>query len=89
MAIKCHFVIKNYKTTASFCRSLLEMAALHKSPVLAKLVNPQEIHGVLQKCEKLNTDAAPIDFDETKQFFICARSFTPIYSGRQVHKRNT
>jgi coatomer protein complex subunit alpha (xenin) len=83
VAIKFSFVSKNYKTTAGFCRSLLELAAMHKSPMVAKLVVPREIRGALQKCEKLNTDANAIDFDETKAFFICARSFTPVYTGRQ------
>jgi coatomer protein complex subunit alpha (xenin) len=83
VAIKFSYQSKNFKTTASFCRSLLELAAMHKTPTVSKIVNPREIRGVMQKCEKLNTDKDPIDFDESKAFFICARSFTPVYTGRE------
>jgi len=84
VAIKFAFQIKNFKTTALFCRSTLELFAMHnKSPVVAKLVNPTEIHGVLQKCEKLNTDAVALDLDESKALLICARTLTPVYTGKQ------
>merc|ERR1711871_946313 len=85
-------------TTAGFCRNVLELAASNRSAAVAKVVNPKKIRQVLKQCDKMNTDAKPIDFNESKAFTICARSFTPIYtasdpiakcpfSGSEYHKK--
>lgn len=82
VAIKYGYQSKNLKTTGSFCRNILELAASNKSATVAKVVNPKQIRQVLKQCDKTNSDANPIDFDESKAFTICSRSFTPIYSSK-------
>jgi coatomer protein complex subunit alpha (xenin) len=82
VAIKTAYGIKNHKLAASFCRRLLELAVTHKSsPQIAKLVNRNQIRGVLQACQKDETDKAEINYDDSKNFELCCESFTPIYQG--------
>jgi len=86
MAIKCSYQINNFKTTAGFCRRLIELvsAPANSQSNLSKIVDMKQIKQVLKVCEKKNTDAKPIDFDESKQFDLCCSTLTPIYSGKPL-----
>lgn len=75
-AIKCCYSIKCYKTTAACCRRILELAPSH--PNVAKLIKLSQIRGVLKMCDKEDSEAHDLSFDETASFTICAGSFTPI-----------
>lgn len=84
-AIKCAYTIKNYQMTATFCRRILEICSSTNSPNILAMVNVKQIKGVLQVCEKSNTDEKPIDFPESN-FILCCKTFTPIMKGQQVTK---
>ena len=84
-AIKCAYTIKNYQMTATFCRRILEICSSTNSPNILAMVNVKQIKGVLQVCEKSNTDEKPIDFPESN-FILCCKTFTPIMKGQQVSK---
>lgn len=76
LAITCCYRMKCFKTTAACCRRILELAPSH--PNVAKLVKLSQIRGVLKLCDKEDTEAHELNFDETTSFSICANSFTPV-----------
>lgn len=81
-AIKACYGVKCLKTTAGFCRKLIDLVV--SSPNAAKfqqMVDMKQIKGVLKLCEKDNTDAHNLDFSETEEFDICCESFTAIKKG--------
>jgi len=85
-AVKCSYTIQNFKTTAVFCRRILELAVSSNNPKIAQIVNPKQIRGVLKVCESKNTDAKPLDYSDSKHFFICCASLTPVYSAQHLSK---
>eukprot|EP00455_Lapot_gusevi_P036803 TRINITY_DN409_c0_g3_i1.p1 TRINITY_DN409_c0_g3~~TRINITY_DN409_c0_g3_i1.p1 ORF type:complete len:248 (+),score=82.64 TRINITY_DN409_c0_g3_i1:120-863(+) len=77
VAIKCGYTIKNFKTTALLCRRLLELCVASKLP--PNLVqSTDQIKGVLKACEKTNTDAENVRYEE-RAFSICCDSLVPVY----------
>jgi coatomer protein complex subunit alpha (xenin) len=77
VAIKCGYSIKNFKTTGALCRRLLELCVTAKLP--ANLVqSTDQIKNVLKACEKSNTDAEVIRFDD-RAYALCCESFVPLY----------
>jgi coatomer protein complex subunit alpha (xenin) len=84
-AIKSSFTVKNYIMTATFCRRILEICSSTSSASILAMVNVKQIKGVLQMCEKSNTDAEPIDFPES-HFTLCCKTLTPIAKGQPVSK---
>jgi coatomer protein complex subunit alpha (xenin) len=85
VAIKAAFSVQNFKLAGGFCRRILELCtAAGNEAAVAKVVNLQQIRGVLKHCEQNNSDAKQIDFKENVAFEICCASFTPIYKGAPV-----
>merc|ERR1712223_1932861 len=74
-ACNLFFKIKNFKTSGSFARRLLELGP---KPEVA-----QQTRKILQACDKNPTDAHKLDYDEFNPFDVCAGSFTPIYRGAE------
>ncbi|ELT95580.1 hypothetical protein CAPTEDRAFT_156336 [Capitella teleta] len=77
-ALNLFFKLKNYKTAASFARRLLELGP---RPEVA-----QQTRKILAACEKTQTDAIELKYDEHNPFDICAASYVPIYRGKPVVK---
>jgi coatomer protein complex subunit alpha (xenin) len=77
VAIKCGYSIKNFKITGALCRRLLELCVTAKLP--PNLVqSSDQIKNVLKACEKSNTDAETIRFDD-RAYALCCDTFVPIY----------
>ncbi|KAI5701194.1 hypothetical protein M8J75_007088 [Diaphorina citri] len=74
-ATNLFFKLKNYKTTASFAHRLLELGPSMEVATQARKL--------LAICNANPTDEHTIDYDEHNPFQICARSYTPIYHGRE------
>jgi coatomer protein complex subunit alpha (xenin) len=69
------FKMKNFATTATFCRRLLEL-----NPP-AKMA--QQARTVLLACERTPTDEVELNYDPRNPFDTCPITFTPIYRGNQ------
>ncbi|XP_022657939.1 coatomer subunit alpha-like [Varroa jacobsoni] len=77
-AVNLFFKMKNFKTTASFGRRLLELGP---KPEVS-----QQIRKILMACEKTPQDNNPVQYDEHNPFDLCAASYVPIYRGKpEVH----
>lgn len=75
------FKSNNFITAASFCRRLLEIPEVASHPRHEKLRLTAK--KVLQKAEKEARNEHQLDYQDSKPFVLCARSFTPIYMGDQ------
>jgi len=75
-ACNLFFKIKNFKTSGSFARRLLELGP--------KQEVAQQTRKILQACDKNPADEHKLDYDEFNPFDICAESYTPIYRGAEV-----
>jgi coatomer protein complex subunit alpha (xenin) len=73
-AMNLTFKLKNYKTTSSFARRLLEMGPR------AEMV--QQTRRLLQVCERNLVDETPMDYDEHNPFSVCSKTYKPIYRGK-------
>ncbi|DBA03503.1 TPA: hypothetical protein N0F65_011404 [Lagenidium giganteum] len=73
------FKSSNFITAASFCRRLLEIPEVASQPRHEKL--RMTAKKVLQKAEKEARNEHQLDYQDSKVFSLCARSFTPIYMG--------
>ncbi len=82
-AIKAAYTLKSYALTAGFCRRLLEITAGSNNAAVAAMVNVKQIKGVLQVCEKTNSDERAIDYPEAN-FVLCCQTLTPIAKGKPV-----
>lgn len=81
-AIKACYNLKCYKTTAGFCRRLVDMVVSSpNSAKLEKMVNIKQIKGVLKLCEKHNEDSHKIDYSESSAFEICGETLTAVHKG--------
>ena len=67
------FKIKNYNTTATFCRRLLEL-----NPTTAV---GTKVRQVLAACEKVPGDELQLNYDPRNPFVTCGATLTPIYRG--------
>jgi coatomer protein complex subunit alpha (xenin) len=77
VAIKCAYAAKCFNVTGNLCRRTLEFAvSANTNNQFEKLVNFQQIRGVLKMCEKENTDASDLKFTEGAK--LCCGSFEPI-----------
>merc|ERR1712156_1088995 len=74
-ACNLFFKIKNFKTSGSFARRLLELGP---KPEVA-----QQTRKILQACDKNPTDEQQLDYDEHNPFDLCAASYVPIYRGAE------
>lgn len=74
-ACNLFFKIKNFKTSGSFARRLLELGP---KPEVA-----QQTRKILQACDKTPTDEHQLQYDEFNPFDICPATFTPIYRGQE------
>merc|ERR1719412_2588584 len=74
-ACNLFFKIKNFKTSGSFARRLLELGP---KPEVA-----QQTRKILQACDKNPTDAHKLEYDEFNPFDVCAGSYVPIYRGQE------
>jgi len=74
-ACNLFFKIKNFKTSGSFARRLLELGP---KPDVA-----QQTRKILQACDKTPTDEHQLQYDEFNPFDICPATFTPIYKGQE------
>ncbi|EGF83385.1 hypothetical protein BATDEDRAFT_32736 [Batrachochytrium dendrobatidis JAM81] len=72
-AMLLSFKIKNFGSSLSFARRLLELG-----PVAAVA---QKARGVVQRCERNATDEVTLDYDQYNPFVVCGISLTPIYRG--------
>ncbi|XP_034935334.1 coatomer subunit alpha-like [Chelonus insularis] len=73
-AVNLFFKLKNYKTTASFARRLLELGP---KPEVA-----QQVRKILQACDKNAVDEHEMKYDQYNPFSLCAATYTPIYKGK-------
>lgn len=73
------FKSNNFITAASFCRRLLEINEVATHPRHEKL--RLTARKVLQKAEKEARNEHALEYQDTKPFVLCARSFTPLYLG--------
>ncbi|XP_040579551.1 coatomer subunit alpha isoform X3 [Lepeophtheirus salmonis] len=73
-ACNLFFKLKNFKTSGSFARRLLELGP---KPEVAS-----QTRKILQACDKNPVDEHKVEYDEFNPFDICGRSFTPIYRGQ-------
>lgn len=85
-AVKISFKIKNFKATASFCRRILELCVSGDKAQLAKVVKPTQIRALLQRTEKLNTNAVPVDYREGETLNLDCKTLTPLPKGDQPVK---
>lgn len=77
VAIKCAYAAKCFNVTGNLCRRTLEYAvSANATNQYEKLVNFQQIRGVLKMCEKENSDACDLKFTEGAK--VCCASFEPI-----------
>lgn len=74
-ATNLFFKLKNYKTTASFAHRLLELGPSMEVAAQARKL--------LAICNNSPTDEHTLDYDEHNPFQLCARSYKPIYHGRE------
>lgn len=74
-ALNMFFKLKNYKTTASFARRLLELGP---RPEVA-----QQVRKILQACEVNLVDEYQLQYEEFNPFNICGISYKPLYRGKQ------
>ena len=74
-ACNLFFKIKNFKTSGSFARRLLELGP---KPEVA-----QQTRKILQACDKTPTDEHQLKYDEFNPFDICPATYTPIYRGQE------
>uniref|UniRef100_A0A8D8R6E5 Coatomer subunit alpha n=1 Tax=Cacopsylla melanoneura TaxID=428564 RepID=A0A8D8R6E5_9HEMI len=74
-ATNMFFKLKNYKTTASFAHRLLELGPSMEVAAQARKL--------LSICNNSPTDEHTLNYDEHNPFQICARSYTPIYHGKE------
>lgn len=74
-ACNLFFKIKNFKTSGSFARRLLELGP---KPEVA-----QQTRKILQACDKNPTDEHTLNYDEFNPFDICPATYTPIYRGQE------
>ncbi|XP_011503846.1 PREDICTED: coatomer subunit alpha [Ceratosolen solmsi marchali] len=72
-AVNTFFKFKNYKTTRSFAKRLLELGP---RPEVA-----QQVRKILQICDSNPVDEHLLDYDEHNPFTLCAFSYKPIYKG--------
>ncbi|KAL1131457.1 hypothetical protein AAG570_011074 [Ranatra chinensis] len=77
-AINLFFKLKNYKTSGSFARRLLELGP---KPEVA-----QQARKMLQACDKNPVDENQLHYDEHNPFNICGYTFGPIYRGKPEEK---
>jgi coatomer protein complex subunit alpha (xenin) len=74
-AIKYAYGVKCNKTTAGFCRRVLELSTNYAA------FKTKQIKGVLKLCEKNETDAKELNYDASKAFDVCCKTFEPLYHG--------
>jgi len=84
VAIKACITIKCYKTTAGLCRRVLDLAVSSNQAALQKVVNFKQIRQALKVCEKENSEAHDLSFDESANAELCANSLTPVPKGQQA-----
>lgn len=77
-AINLFFKLKNYKTSASFARRMLELGP---RPEVA-----QQARKMLQACDKNPVDDHQLLYDEHNPFTICGHTYVPIYKGKPEEK---
>uniref|UniRef100_A0A0K8T5U4 Coatomer subunit alpha n=1 Tax=Lygus hesperus TaxID=30085 RepID=A0A0K8T5U4_LYGHE len=77
-AINLFFKLKNYKTSASFARRMLELGP---KPDVA-----MQARKMLQACDKNPVDEHQLQYDEHNPFNLCASTYTPIYRGKPEEK---
>ncbi|CAB0008469.1 unnamed protein product [Nesidiocoris tenuis] len=77
-AINLFFKLKNYKTSASFARRMLELGP---KPDVA-----MQARKMLQACDKNPVDEHQLQYDEHNPFNLCAYTYTPIYRGKPEEK---
>jgi coatomer protein complex subunit alpha (xenin) len=75
------FKSNNFITAASFCRRLLEIQEVATHPRHEKL--RLTARKVLQKAEKEARNEHQLDYQDSKPFVLCARSFSPLYLGER------
>jgi len=73
-AMNLSFRLKNYRTTSSFARRLLELGP--------NADMAQQTRRLLQVCERNLVDECPLDYDEHNPFAVCSKSYKPIYRGK-------
>eukprot|EP00096_Caligus_rogercresseyi_P012653 TRINITY_DN536_c0_g1_i4.p1 TRINITY_DN536_c0_g1~~TRINITY_DN536_c0_g1_i4.p1 ORF type:complete len:1250 (+),score=425.50 TRINITY_DN536_c0_g1_i4:124-3873(+) len=73
-ACNLFFKLKNFKSSGSFARRLLELGP--KPEVAA------QTRKILQACDKNPVDEQKVEYDEFNPFDVCGGSFTPIYRGQ-------
>lgn len=86
VAIKACYTIKCFKTTAGFCRRVLDLAVSSNQASIQKIVNFKQIRGVLKLCEKENSEAHDLNFPDTSNLSLCAASLSAIPKGTQSIK---
>lgn len=77
-AINLFFKLKNYNTSASFARRMLELGP---KPDVA-----MQARKMLQACDKNPIDEHKLQYDEHNPFNLCAYTYTPIYRGKPEEK---
>ncbi|KAF6212403.1 hypothetical protein GE061_012925 [Apolygus lucorum] len=77
-AINLFFKLKNYKTSASFARRMLELGPKPDVALQARKM--------LQACDKNPVDEHQVQYDEHNPFNLCASTYTPIYRGKPEEK---
>ncbi|ODM95881.1 Coatomer subunit alpha [Orchesella cincta] len=77
-AMNQSFQLKNYMSASSFAKRLLEMGP--KSDLA------QQVRKLLKVCQDKSVDEHEMDYDEHNPFSICAKSYKPIYRGKQEVK---
>lgn len=81
-AIKACYSVECFKTTAGFCRKLIDLVVSSQhAEKLGQMVNMKQIKGILRLCEKTNKDKHDLDFSETESFEVCCETFTAIKKG--------
>ncbi|KAH0556550.1 hypothetical protein KQX54_000837 [Cotesia glomerata] len=68
-AVNLFFKLKNYKTTASLARRLLELGS--------RAEVAQQVRKILQACDKNPVDEHQLLYDEQNPFSLCASTYTP------------
>ena len=64
-AIKAAYTIKCFKSSAGFCRKILELAVSSNQSSITELVNPKQIKGILKLSERENTEAHDLAYDDS------------------------
>jgi coatomer protein complex subunit alpha (xenin) len=66
VAIKACYTANNFKSTAGFCRRILELVLSSNNAAIKKIVNPAQIQGVLKLCDQKGVDENDMQFDASQ-----------------------